>query len=267
MICEECGKDFRHFKSLGLHIVQSHKELGVGQGVAVEAYFRKHMMLPDEDKCKDCGKPLNFYALSYRFKGGHCYNCKQRNATISRNNKEGAREKLSEQASERMRTDPSFGWKSLNEERREEIRLKRNATKAELRKDPKYWNKTVGAFIRGGYTSTIKGWHVSSKAGEIWYSSSWELRAYKNLDSDEKVLSYKKEPFPIKYMCEGVERNYFPDLLVKYVDGSIELIEIKPNRKLLNTTVQLKLLAATKWSLENNIPFSVWTENSWPYLE
>jgi hypothetical protein len=265
MLCKECGRDFKSFKSLGLHIVQSHWELGIGKRVAVETYFKEHMMVPGEDKCRDCGKDLNFYGLVDRFKGGQCYNCRQKSATISRNNKEGAREKLSEQARERNRTDPSFGWGNLSKTKIEEMKVKRNATKTELRKNPEYWNKTVGALIRGG-NKGHGGWHVSPKVvGKVSYDSSWELSAFKSLDADERVLSYERKLFPISYVCEGVTKSYYPDILITYVDGSKELVEIKPDRKLTDITVQLKLLAAAKWSLNNNIPFSVWTEYSWPY--
>lgn len=210
-------------------------------------------MFTNEDKCIGCGKDLTFYGLTYRFKGGRCYNCRQ-SYVASQCNKDG-------KISESLKGNSRGGFNLPHSIER------RNATKEELRKDPEYWNRTVGALIRGGKTSKIKGWYFSKKTGRIYYQSSWELRAFAHLDNDENVRTFKINPFRIPYSLEGVEKHYIPDILVEYIDDSRELIEIKPKRKLLDLTVKLKLLEATKWSLDNKIPFSVWTEETWPYRE
>jgi len=63
------------------------------------------------------------------------------------------------------------------------------------------------------------------------YRSSWELRFFKFLDLSKKVEYWSAEPFPIMYLNpkDGQIHRYFPDALVKMVNGKKLLIEIKPN--------------------------------------
>jgi hypothetical protein len=184
-------------------------------------------MFTNEDKCVDCKENLTFYGLTYRFKGGRCYNCSQSNKA-SQSNKYG---KITES-------------------------LKGNKRRVGKRLSIEHARKWITAVSRG-YIS----YHESPKIGRVLCRSSWEKEAFELLDNDPKVKSYKSEPFGIPYMCEGIERYYYPDLLIEYIDSSKELVEIKPSFRLLTVKVQLKLLAATKWSLENKTQFSVWTEH------
>lgn len=63
------------------------------------------------------------------------------------------------------------------------------------------------------------------------YRSSWEETVYKLLEVRGDVLSYDVEPFKVAYHYARKEHNYFPDLIVKYVDGRIEVMEIKPSNQ------------------------------------
>jgi hypothetical protein len=68
----------------------------------------------------------------------------------------------------------------------------------------------------------------------VIYRSSWELRAFKWLDSNPNVIEWGSEELVINYISPIDNRNhrYFPDLIVKVrkFDGSIVtyVIEIKP---------------------------------------
>jgi hypothetical protein len=117
------------------------------------------------------------------------------------------------------------------------------------------------------FSHVKQGWHESTKSGRCFYRSSWELRAYICLDSNPLVKSYKPEPFGISYLdSEGVERGYYPDILVEYTDGSKELIEVKPECYLRDLKIQFKLRAGEIWSENAGIKFSVWTEVNRPEL-
>jgi hypothetical protein len=110
-----------------------------------------------------------------------------------------------------------------------------------------------------------KGHHTSNKAGRIHYRSGWELDAYLCLDADSKVMKYSAEPFGIPYIDpEGIERRYYPDILIEYFDGYLELVEIKPHYQLSNSHVQSKMLAGLLYSFRNHMGFKVWTERTWP---
>lgn len=106
------------------------------------------------------------------------------------------------------------------------------------------------------------GIHISMKSGAQRYQSSWELEFYKSLDENELVKSYYTQPFPIPYLWEdGSYHSYFPDCLIKYIDGHKELVEIKPSCFVNDEINQLKFEAGRRYALENNLTFKIVTEN------
>lgn len=75
------------------------------------------------------------------------------------------------------------------------------------------------------------------KQGKFWskknrkeyvFRSAYEFAYFHILEEDENVVSYVVEPFSVGYLFNGIRRAYWPDLLVLYKDGSMEIIEIKP---------------------------------------
>lgn len=48
------------------------------------------------------------------------------------------------------------------------------------------------------------------------------------MEQDEDVISWETEPFRVPYLFEGREHNYVPDILVKMKNGTIAVIEVKP---------------------------------------
>jgi hypothetical protein len=118
-------------------------------------------------------------------------------------------------------------------------------------------------------TRYITGTHVSSKAlHPINYRSSWELYVCKHLDEDNQVLSYEYEPYKIAYISNtrsGRVRFYIPDFVVKYVDGSQKIIEVKRTSALNNNTVVKKAEATKRWCeslTRKGMPttYEFWTE-------
>lgn len=84
-----------------------------------------------------------------------------------------------------------------------------------------------------------------------------------HLDADETVASYQYEPLSIAYVSNartGKVRRYIPDMLVVRADGTRELIEVKPKRRLSNSRVKKKLAAAEIWCKENGVQMRVITE-------
>lgn len=77
-----------------------------------------------------------------------------------------------------------------------------------------------------------EGYMSSNKNGkDMHYRSGYECKVYEILESDPNVLRYDVEPFPIKYSFNGETHDYFPDLIVYYVDPEKppEVLEIKPS--------------------------------------
>lgn len=166
-----------------------------------------------------------------------------------------------------LHRDPVFA-KAHSERRSEQFikmnkshdfRKSRSEAVSRLRLDP---NSYISKNAFGN-----KGFHYSIKAGKVFYRSSYELSAYLLLDENPRVSTYKVEPYLIPYEDRnGNERNYCPDILIEYIDGSRELVEIKPDFFLRNLDIQIKLRAGEIFSENMGFKFSVWSDSNWPDL-
>ncbi len=109
-----------------------------------------------------------------------------------------------------------------------------------------------------------RGIHSSPKSGgECCYRSSWELKYMQHLDRDDEVIAYRYEPFKISYVSNkktGKIRNYIPDIIVLRGEAELELVEIKPSKRLAQRRVAQKLRAAVEWCDDAGVLFSVITE-------
>lgn len=110
------------------------------------------------------------------------------------------------------------------------------------------------------------------------YRSSWEKDMFVTCDLNPAVFQWMAEPFPIQYVCPFDRRvkNYWPDLLIKYVqaDGTIksQIIEIKPFKqtnmesargkkdKMMVQVNLYKWAYAQKFCEDNGLEFKVLTE-------
>lgn len=84
-----------------------------------------------------------------------------------------------------------------------------------------------------------------------------------HMDDNDKVVSFQYEQVKIPYVSNvrtGKLRNYLPDFLVTYVDGSQHLVEIKPKKRLEQVKVAKKLKAAELWCREHGVTLEVVTE-------
>jgi hypothetical protein len=92
---------------------------------------------------------------------------------------------------------------------------------------------------RGGYFFSEKNQKM------LHYRSQLELHWYQLLEQLSKVERYQVERVAIPYPWKGSTHLYLPDLLVWYTDGTVELIEVKPEGKVRNyPQTQTKLQAA-----------------------
>lgn len=104
------------------------------------------------------------------------------------------------------------------------------------------------------------GYFDSVKNGKCFhYRSSYELLAYQRLETDETVSSFTPEPFSIPYTRDdGSHHRYIPDILVTYLSGRRELIEVSAGWELERK--HLKLHAGKLWCRQNGVTFVVWSE-------
>lgn len=84
-----------------------------------------------------------------------------------------------------------------------------------------------GSNFKSGYVFSLKC--ENSIDSYVWCDSSYEIAYLRQLDLDDSVVSYIKEPrdLDITYEINGDLHWYWPDLIVKYRDGSVSMIEIK----------------------------------------
>jgi len=134
-----------------------------------------------------------------------------------------------------------FRGKSLTEEHRRKIALGNSRAFCEGRSH-------VGrSGIQGDFYS-IKNKRV------LHYRSLLELHWYQLLEVMRGVKQYHVEPVIIPYTFEDRIRFYIPDLRVRYMDGTTELIEVKPESRWNDPLNQAKWKAARQWCEKRSIP-------------
>lgn len=112
-------------------------------------------------------------------------------------------------------------------------------------------------------THHLKGWHEHDKAGgKVFYSSSYELKAFMKLDDDNNIKSYRREQVVVRYFNpkKKFRASYLVDIEVKMTDGSTKWIEVKPAAWLSDEIIIAKHEAAEIEAESLGIKFEVWTE-------
>jgi hypothetical protein len=116
--------------------------------------------------------------------------------------------------------------------------------------------KRKGHYHRGEYTS--------SKTGQVCkYRSGWEHNVMQYLDNNPDVVSWSYEKTVIEYISNirtKKTRKYYPDFFVKYKNEKVEIIEVKPKRKLQQAIIKKKTSAAEQWCMTNGATYRILTE-------
>jgi len=114
-----------------------------------------------------------------------------------------------------------------------------------------------GKARRGRHSKYLTETIHSIKGGIVESKSSYETAYVHQLDADPNVKRFKYESISIRYVWRRRIINYIPDFLVEYVDGSFEIIEVKPKALLNDKKNQAKFKAAQ----EGLISFRIVTED------
>ena len=117
------------------------------------------------------------------------------------------------------------------------------------------------AYRTGKVNWNIKGYFFSKKNNRgVPYRSSYELSAFQILEQLSEVKNYEYESLKVSYVdSQGKLRNTVPDILVNYVNGKKQIIEVKSEYYLNNENALLKITALEKYAKENDYEFSLWT--------
>lgn len=106
-----------------------------------------------------------------------------------------------------------------------------------------------------------QGFYQSNKMNQVFpYRSGYELTVLECLDTLNEVAGFHVEPVEIPYLFKGKTKKYIPDLFVKYIDGTIKLLEIKPSSQTTLEINQCKWIAATEACHVRGWEFMVITE-------
>lgn len=115
---------------------------------------------------------------------------------------------------------------------------------------------------------------------DVIYRSLWEKHCFKWADLSSDIIKWSSEEVVVPYLFEVDKRmhRYFVDMKIKFKDGRVLLIEIKPfketqppvkpprkTQKFLNEAVtyvknQNKWKAAKTYAEERGWQFQIWTE-------
>ncbi len=158
--------------------------------------------------------------------------------------------------------------KIIDAVRRPEVKQKHKKAIDRIMKDPIYQRNrseiTTRLYAEGKMDKAGRGrsgYYFSKKNNrKLLYRSSYELAAYKILEQMSVVTIYDIEPFSIPYERDDKFHRTIPDILITYVNGEKELIEVKPLYKFKDDNTILKIEAMENYSENNDMYFSVWTE-------
>jgi hypothetical protein len=110
----------------------------------------------------------------------------------------------------------------------------------------------------------------------VTYRSMWEKNAFKWCERNPAIKWWNSEETVIGYIC-GTDKKphrYFIDLTIKYIDGRVLLVEIKPDiqtrppkRKNLNESLAYiknisKWKYAKRYAADRGYGFEIWTEHT-----
>lgn len=264
-VCEYCSKTFNSPK----------KDTRFCSSACINTTTKKHDDV--ENICLECN---NTFVTSYIKR--HRKFCSRSCATKNANNNMSVETKIKISNTKKLNykngtTLHPFSGKTLTSEHKDKISNSRKINGSSVgEKNPMYGkNHTtetkekisvtrIKKMINGEYNSWFcKGTYFSTKTNkDIYYKSSWEMKAIQFLDKSEEVHSFMYEPFSIPYYHKNNKRHYIPDLLITYINGKQKIIEIKPSY-FLNAEVNLdKFESAQKYCNDKGIVFEVWTEKT-----
>jgi hypothetical protein len=134
---------------------------------------------------------------------------------------------------------------------------------------------------KGSYLPKNKHKYIGD-ISDINFRSRWEYLVMRYLDMNPDVKYWSSEETVIKYKCssDGELHNYSIDFTIKYTNGKVLLVEVKPkNQTILPKPTKgkskktylsealafqknkSKWLSAHEYAQRNNARFVIWTED------
>jgi len=113
-----------------------------------------------------------------------------------------------------------------------------------------------------------KWYEVSTvKGGTLKCRSSFEVGFTRLLDADSEVVEFLYEPLWVPFSWQGVRCKTRPDFLVRYRNGTVLLVEVKPEWAVRRyPKVRAKLLAMHLFAERWGLVFRWWTGTTYSEL-
>ena len=116
---------------------------------------------------------------------------------------------------------------------------------------------TITAFKEGRCGRPPKYFESTKNGTTVIYRSKGEKLLLDVLETSPFVIKYECEPFILRYRYESATFYYLPDVLVHYVNGQSELIEVKSTGWLPNAKETAKHNWANVWCQHQEYKFRV----------
>ena len=220
-------------------------------------------------KCLDFGGKCFTCNCAIKLGRKFCSICQKKNISLHmKNNNPMKNKEVRSKVVDTLRKNGMFDnggvfgklWKNKRE-------VMMSAIHSEKRKSKEYRDKCSKSRVQvmkegGGYSYGKSGHFFSKKNNKLLhYRSSWELIYYQMLEVMSKIAKYEVEIISIPYkQLDGSIHRYLIDLKIQYIDGHIDLVEIKSDWKIKDINVQLKLEAGKKYAEENGMGFLILTK-------
>lgn len=107
----------------------------------------------------------------------------------------------------------------------------------------------------------VRGYMPSLKMGRaVAWESQNELKLLRLLELSGSVVEYDVQPSVEIIEVAGIKQIYIPDVQVRYDDGQIVTLEVKPVNRLMNSKVAARMEAFKNQCEENNRKFYIITD-------
>ncbi|MGN6810127.1 MAG: Tn7 transposase TnsA N-terminal domain-containing protein, partial [Thermomicrobiales bacterium] len=105
-----------------------------------------------------------------------------------------------------------------------------------------YWSKrqesatgSPARFLEAGRAREVQlarehaGTYYSEKLRRnVQFESALEMKFLLRIEQLDEITAYQEQPFSLGYQLDGVQRRYYPDVLLQLQDGQMIVAEVKP---------------------------------------
>lgn len=104
------------------------------------------------------------------------------------------------------------------------------------------------------------GWYwTATTGGHVAYESRLELARILLADQDPQVVSIAAQPFRMEGFDGSRVRSHVPDLLLGHADGGVTVVDVKPARRLDQTSVVEQFAWVRELCRQRGFGFEVWS--------